>query len=102
MKMISAGKEEGTSVPDPMPIEGIQFRSRVGKLLQKGSPERVLFGGNLIRQPAYEDVNFRVAGSLENTDLVMNNLFWIGVYPGIAEQKMNYVISMVKKFFSGL
>jgi len=63
---------------------------------------RMLFGGNLIRQPAYEDVNFRVAGSLENTDLVMNNLFWIGVYPGIAEQKMNYVISMVKKFFSGL
>jgi CDP-6-deoxy-D-xylo-4-hexulose-3-dehydrase len=61
---------------------------------------RMLFGGNLTRQPAYEDINFRLAGSLENTDLVMNNLFWIGVYPGINEEKMDYVISMVKKFFT--
>jgi CDP-6-deoxy-D-xylo-4-hexulose-3-dehydrase len=60
---------------------------------------RMLFGGNLTRQPAYEDINFRLAGSLENTDLVMNNLFWIGVYPGITEEKMNYVISIVRKFF---
>lgn len=60
---------------------------------------RMLFGGNLIRQPAYEDIDFRLADSLENTDLVMNNLFWIGVYPGITDEKMDYVISMIRKFF---
>jgi CDP-6-deoxy-D-xylo-4-hexulose-3-dehydrase len=60
----------------------------------------MLFGGNLTRQPAYENINFRLAGSLENTDLVMNNLFWIGVYPGINEEKMDYIIHILKKFFN--
>ncbi|MBI5680690.1 MAG: lipopolysaccharide biosynthesis protein RfbH [Methanobacterium sp.] len=60
---------------------------------------RMLFGGNLIRQPAYKDINYRLDGSLENTDLVMNNLFWIGVYPGITEKKMDYIIKMIKEFF---
>jgi CDP-6-deoxy-D-xylo-4-hexulose-3-dehydrase len=60
---------------------------------------RMLFGGNLTRQPAYEDIKFRLAGSLKNTDLVMNNLFWIGVYPGITEEKMSYVIARVREFF---
>jgi CDP-4-dehydro-6-deoxyglucose reductase, E1 len=60
---------------------------------------RMLFGGNLTRQPAYEDIKFRQVDSLENTDLVMNNLFWIGVYPGITKEKMNYVISVIREFF---
>lgn len=60
---------------------------------------RMLFGGNLIRQPAYNNINYKLEGSLENTDLVMNNLFWIGVYPGITEKKMNYIISIINKFF---
>ena len=42
----------------------------------------MLFGGNLIKQPAYSNMNYREVGTLENTDLVMKNLFWIGVYPG--------------------
>jgi CDP-4-dehydro-6-deoxyglucose reductase, E1 len=71
----------------------------VNFLENKKIATRMLFGGNLIRQPAYEDINFRLADSLENTDLVMNNLFWIGLYPGITEEKMDYVISMVREFF---
>jgi len=47
---------------------------------------RMLFGGNLTRQPAYLDKVFRVRGDLKNTDLVMKNLFWVGVYPGITEE----------------
>jgi CDP-6-deoxy-D-xylo-4-hexulose-3-dehydrase len=60
---------------------------------------RMLFGGNLTKQPAYENVNFRIYGDLKNTDLVMNNLFWIGVYPGITKEKLNYIAKIFIKFF---
>ncbi len=59
---------------------------------------RMLFGGNLTKQPAYQDIKYRVFGSLKNTDLVMNNLFWIGVYPGITERKLDYVVKIFNKF----
>jgi CDP-6-deoxy-D-xylo-4-hexulose-3-dehydrase len=53
---------------------------------------RLLFAGNLIRQPAYLEAKFRVAGSLDNTDFVMNNVFWIGVYPGITARMLDYIL----------
>jgi CDP-4-dehydro-6-deoxyglucose reductase, E1 len=52
---------------------------------------RLLFAGNLTRQPAYKDVRYRIAGSLENTDIVMNHSFWLGVYPGITHEMMDFV-----------
>ena len=58
---------------------------------------RLLFGGNLIRQPAYRGQNFRVAGSLDQSDFVMNNVFWIGVYPGLTEPMINYMIKVLYK-----
>jgi len=60
---------------------------------------RMLFGGNLIKQPAFKNVNYGIYGKLENTDLVMNNLFWIGVYPGIDLDRVNYIISTFNNFF---
>ena len=53
---------------------------------------RLLFGGNLTRQPAYRDVPYRIAGELKNTDFVMERLFWVGVYPGITPAMMDYVL----------
>jgi CDP-6-deoxy-D-xylo-4-hexulose-3-dehydrase len=53
---------------------------------------RLLFGGNLTRQPAYSGQEYRVVGSLENSDFAMNNAFWIGVYPGISTSMIEYVI----------
>ncbi|MDD1696209.1 MAG: lipopolysaccharide biosynthesis protein RfbH [Methanoregula sp.] len=61
---------------------------------------RMLFGGNLIKQPAYADMKFRSAGNLVNTDLVMNNLFWIGVYPGLTEEKIRFVLETFREFVS--
>jgi len=61
---------------------------------------RMLFGGNLTRQPAYEDVEYRVVGELKNTDLIMNNTFFIGVYPGITDEMIDYIIKIFKNFFS--
>lgn len=59
---------------------------------------RLLFGGNLIRQPAYKDLNYRVVGDLRNTDRVMNNAFWIGLYPGLTEEMLAYTASIVRNF----
>ena len=53
---------------------------------------RLLFGGNLTRQPAYEGREYRVAGSLDHTDFVMNHVFWIGVYPGISPEMLDWML----------
>jgi CDP-6-deoxy-D-xylo-4-hexulose-3-dehydrase len=61
-------------------------------LEQRKIATRLLFAGNLTRQPAYQDVRFRTVGSLENTDFTMNQVFWIGVYPGIQPAMIDYVL----------
>ncbi|MBU2044795.1 MAG: lipopolysaccharide biosynthesis protein RfbH [Candidatus Omnitrophica bacterium] len=60
---------------------------------------RMLFGGNLTKQPAYQGIKSRVEEKLENTDLVMNDLFWIGVYPGITPKQLAYIKRMFDDFF---
>jgi CDP-6-deoxy-D-xylo-4-hexulose-3-dehydrase len=59
---------------------------------------RLLFGGNLLRQPAYRDVPHRVAGALINTDIVMERTLWIGVYPGITDRMVDYVVESILEF----
>ncbi|MFA5410446.1 MAG: lipopolysaccharide biosynthesis protein RfbH [Candidatus Omnitrophota bacterium] len=61
---------------------------------------RMLFGGNLLRQPAYKNIKYRKVGDLKNTDSVMNNLFWIGVYPGIDSSMLGHINKVMKKFIS--
>ena len=53
---------------------------------------RLLFGGNLTRQPAYQGVRYRVVGDLANADTVMNDVFWVGVYPGLSVEAISYMI----------
>jgi CDP-6-deoxy-D-xylo-4-hexulose-3-dehydrase len=58
---------------------------------------RLLFGGNLLRQPAYQDIACRVVGDLATADRVMRDTFWIGVYPGISRPMMDFVIAVIKE-----
>ena len=55
---------------------------------------RLLFAGNLLRQPAYKNIPCRVVGNLERSDFVMNNEFWIGVFPGVSLEMLNYVVNI--------
>ncbi len=61
---------------------------------------RLLFGGNLVRQPAYEDIEKRVIGDLPNTDFVMRHVFWIGLYPGLTEQMLDYTVKTIGQFIA--
>ncbi len=59
---------------------------------------RLLFAGNLIRQPYMVGANYRVSGELTNTDNVMNNTFWIGVQPALTEEMLEFVVSKIEAF----
>jgi CDP-6-deoxy-D-xylo-4-hexulose-3-dehydrase len=60
---------------------------------------RLLFAGNLIKQPYMKNALYRVSGILKNTDFVMENTFWIGLYPGLTDKHLYYSVDIIKKFF---
>jgi CDP-6-deoxy-D-xylo-4-hexulose-3-dehydrase len=60
---------------------------------------RLLFSGNLIKQPYMKGVNFKVQGVLKNTDFVMENTFWIGLYPGLSQRHLDYSCNKIKYYF---
>ena len=66
---------------------------------------RNLFAGNLLKHPAFDEMRrsgegFRVVGNLESTDFIMNNTLWIGVYPGMTQEMLDYMVSTIKEFIS--
>jgi CDP-6-deoxy-D-xylo-4-hexulose-3-dehydrase len=68
-------------------------------LTQQKIGTRLLFAGNLTRQPYFRDVNYRVEGGLANTDRIMNNTFWIGVQPSLSEIQFDYVAGRLDEYF---
>jgi CDP-6-deoxy-D-xylo-4-hexulose-3-dehydrase len=60
---------------------------------------RLLFAGNLVRQPYMQGRNYRISGELTNTDRVMNDTFWIGVYPGLSREMLDYAVLKLEQFF---
>jgi len=61
---------------------------------------RLMFAGNITRQPAYSGVDFRIVGDLSNSDVVMRRSFWIGVYPGLTREMLSFVIEVIKDFMA--
>ncbi len=61
---------------------------------------RLLFAGNIIRQPYMQGRTFRISGELTNSDVVMNNTFWIGVYPGLSSEMLDFMATKFRAFFS--
>lgn len=89
------------------PDAGFLREKIVGYLEKNNIQTRMLFAGNMTRHPAFDEMRkskkgYRIAGSLKNTDLIMNNTFWIGVYPGMTCEKLAYVIDRFEKFQSSL
>lgn len=62
---------------------------------------RLIFAGNITKQPGYKNVDFKVVGNLTNTDIVMNRSFWIGVYPGLTFQMLDYAVDCISDFMTG-
>lgn len=75
-------------------------RNKVTRYIEEHNVQtRLLFSGNIIRHPAFDQIRgtdaYRVAGGLKNSDFIVNNTFWIGVYPGMTKDKLDYMIEMV-------
>jgi CDP-6-deoxy-D-xylo-4-hexulose-3-dehydrase len=80
------------------PESGVDRTALLKHLDERKIGSRLLFGGNLLKQPAYRNVEHRVIGELNNTNLIMTNTFWLGVYPGLTKEMLDYVGSVVHDF----
>ncbi len=63
---------------------------------------RMMFCGSVLRQPGFSDIKCRIVGDLTNTDIVLNNTLFIGVYPGLTEEKLSYICESIDSFFKGI
>ena len=70
----------------------------VKHLEEKRIGTRLLFAGNLLKQPTYKDLIYRTVGNFSNSDEIMNRVFWLGVFPGLTEEMLKYVISTINIF----
>jgi CDP-6-deoxy-D-xylo-4-hexulose-3-dehydrase len=74
------------------------FRDKTVEYLERnGIQTRMLFAGNIVRQPCMKGVEYRVAGKLDSTDNVMNNLFWLGIHPGLDNARLDKIACVVKQ-----
>ena len=74
-------------------------RSKLIKYLENNKiGTRLFFGGNILRQPAYTNLNYRKIDDLPNSDIIMNRSFWLGVWPGLNDEHYNYIVEKIKSF----
>ena len=83
--------------------EGVDRKALVKYIEDKGIQTRMLFAGNLTKHPCFDQMRkegrgYRVVGDLKNTDIIMNDSFWIGVYPGMTDEMIDYMIKVIKEY----
>ena len=85
----------------PITIKNLNFDRKevIQKLTEKKIGTRLLFAGNLTKQPAYIKKKFKISGDLKNTDLIMTNTFWVGIQPALGEEELAYVAGELKNIF---
>ena len=86
--------------------EGVDRNQMVQDIESKGVQTRMLFAGNLTKHPCFDQMResgrgYRIAGSLENTDRIMRDTFWIGVYPGMTEEMIRYMARVILEAVAG-
>ena len=87
------------TIRDPKKID----RNKLVQYLEKNKiGTRLFFGGNMIKQPAYINIEKRIVGALDNSDKVMNDSFWIGVWPGLDKQHLEYIYSKTIEYLNKL
>ena len=80
---------------------GFAKRAEITEFLEeKKIGTRLLFAGNLTKQPAYLGENYIIHSNLDNTDFIMNNSFWVGVWPGLERKHLDYIIETLTSFFN--
>ena len=78
-------------------------RNKVVQYIEEhGVQTRMLFAGNLIKHPCFDEMRqtgqgYRVVGSLDNTDRIMNCTFWVGVYPGMSDEMIDYMAKVIRE-----
>ncbi len=63
---------------------------------------RLLFAGNLTKQPYFQDIEYRIVGDLTNTDVTMNQTFWLGIYPGLGKEQLDFMVEKIEEFFANV
>ena len=82
--------------------EGVDRKAVVKYIEEHGIQTRMLFAGNLIKHPCFDEMRqsgngYRVVGDLANTDIIMENSFWVGVYPGMTDEKLSYIANVISR-----
>jgi CDP-6-deoxy-D-xylo-4-hexulose-3-dehydrase len=81
------------------PDAGTDRTTLLKYLNQNNIGTRLLFAGNITKQPYFHNIEYRIVSELENTNIIMNNTFWIGVFPGITEEMMDFVVEKIELYF---
>jgi CDP-6-deoxy-D-xylo-4-hexulose-3-dehydrase len=84
--------------------DGVSRNKLVQYIEGRGIQTRMLFAGNLLKHPCFDELRksgkgYRAAGSLDNTDRIMRDTFWIGVYPGMSDEMIDTMIAVVGEYF---
>ena len=84
--------------------EGVNRKELVEHIEKHNIQTRALFAGNIIKHPCFDDIretnSYRVVSNLENSNRILNDTFWIGVYPGMTTEKLDYMIKIIKQYFN--